>query len=94
MRVVEHQNAHTKVIVMAATPYHHKSLRHRNVNYRSGWWSVSIQVAKNKSIFGTIAGDLSPNGMLTQMLKGLGRLSMVDGYVSKRAASAAQEEVR
>ena len=79
---------------MAVTPYHHKSLRNRNINYRSGWWSVSIQVAKNKSIFGAIVGDLSPNGMLTQMLKGLGRLSMVDGYVSKRAASAAQEEVR
>ena len=57
MRVVEHQNAHTKVIVMAATPYHHKSLRHRNVNYQSGCWSVSIQVAKNKSIFGAIVGD-------------------------------------
>jgi len=42
---------------MSATPYHHKSLRNRNINYRSGWWSVSIQVAKNKSIFGAIVGD-------------------------------------
>ena len=42
---------------MATTPYHHKSLRNRNINYRSGWWSVSIQVAKNNSIFGAIVGD-------------------------------------
>ena len=34
-----------------------KSLRNPNINYRSGWWSVSIQVAKNKSIFGAIVGD-------------------------------------
>ena len=33
-----------------------KSLRNSNINYRSGWWSVSIQVAKNKSIFGAIVG--------------------------------------
>ena len=33
-----------------------KSLRNPNINYRSGWWSVSIQVAKNKSIFGAIVG--------------------------------------
>lgn len=37
--------------------YRHKSLRNPNINYRSGWWSVSIQVAKNKSIFGAIVGD-------------------------------------
>ncbi len=39
---------------MAEGPYYHKSLRNRNINYRSGWWSVSIQVAKNKSIFGAM----------------------------------------
>ena len=33
-----------------------KSLRNPNINYRSGWWAVSIQVAKNKSIFGAIVG--------------------------------------
>ncbi len=38
-------------------PSRHISLRNANINYRSGWWSVSIQVAKNKSIFGTIVGD-------------------------------------
>lgn len=38
-------------------PYFHKSLRNPNINYSSGWWSVSIQVAKNKSIFGAIVGD-------------------------------------
>ena len=39
-----------------ALPYRRKSLRNPNINYRSGWWSVSIQVAKNKSIFGAIVG--------------------------------------
>ncbi len=39
-------------------PYRHISLRNPNINYRSGWWSVSIQVAKNKSIFGAIVGAI------------------------------------
>ena len=38
-------------------PRGRKSLRNPNINYRSGWWSVSIQVAKNKSILGAIVGD-------------------------------------
>lgn len=38
-------------------PLWHKSLRSSAINYRSGWWSVSIQVAKNKSILGAIVGD-------------------------------------
>lgn len=42
---------------MAEQPYRHKSLRNANINYRSGWWSVSVQVAKNKSIFGVIVGE-------------------------------------
>ena len=42
---------------MAEQPYRHKSLRNANINYRSGWWSVSVQVAKNKSIFGAIVGE-------------------------------------
>lgn len=42
---------------MAAQPYRHKSLRNASINYRSGWWSVSVQVAKNKSIFGVIVGE-------------------------------------
>lgn len=42
---------------MAEGVYYHKSLRNPNINYRSGWWSVSIQVAKNKSILGAIVGD-------------------------------------
>lgn len=37
--------------------YWHKSLRNSNINYQSGWWSVSIQVAKNKSILGAIVGE-------------------------------------
>lgn len=41
----------------AHSDYRHNSLRNPNINYRSGWWSVSIQVAKNKSIFGAIVGD-------------------------------------
>ena len=42
---------------MVEAEYHHKSLRNPNINYRSGWWSVSVQVAKNKSILGAIVGD-------------------------------------
>jgi len=45
--------------------YRHKSLRNANINYRSGWWSVSVQVAKNKSILGAIVGErvvLNPLG--------------------------------
>lgn len=38
-------------------PLWHKSLRSSAINYRSGWWSVSIQVAKNKSILGAIVGE-------------------------------------
>lgn len=37
--------------------YRHKSLRSEAINYRSGWWSVSIQIAKNKSILGAIVGE-------------------------------------
>lgn len=42
---------------MAERPYRHKSLRNANVSYRSGWWSVSVQAAKNKSVFGAIVGE-------------------------------------
>ena len=42
---------------MSETVYFHKSLRNPNINYRSGWWSVTVQVAKNKSIFGAIVGE-------------------------------------
>ena len=35
---------------LSETVYSHKSLRNPNINYRSGWWSVTVQVAKNKSI--------------------------------------------
>ena len=42
---------------MAEAECHHKSLRNPNINYRSGWWSVSVQVAKNKSILGAIVGE-------------------------------------
>lgn len=37
--------------------YRRKSLRSPTINYRSGWWSVTIQVAKNKSILGAIVGE-------------------------------------
>ena len=33
-----------------------KSLRHPNINYRSGWFFVTSQVAHNKSVFGAIVG--------------------------------------
>ena len=39
------------------TPAHwHKSLRNPNINYRAGWWAVTVQVAKNKSLLGAIVG--------------------------------------
>jgi len=34
-----------------------KSLRNEHINYRSGWFFVTSQVAHNKSIFGAIVGD-------------------------------------
>ena len=34
-----------------------KSLRNANINYRSGWFFVTSQVAHNKSMFGAIVGD-------------------------------------
>lgn len=37
--------------------YFHKSLRNPAINYRSGWWAATIQVAKNKSILGAIVGE-------------------------------------
>lgn len=33
------------------------SLRNAAINYRAGWWSVTVQVAKNKSILRTVVGD-------------------------------------
>ncbi|MGN0856850.1 MAG: transposase [Candidatus Spyradenecus sp.] len=39
------------------TPAHwHKSLRNPNINYRAGWWAVTVQVARNKSLLGAIVG--------------------------------------
>ena len=34
-----------------------KSLRNENINYRNGWFFVTCQVARNKSIFGAIVGE-------------------------------------
>ena len=34
-----------------------KSLRNTNINYRNGWFFVTCQVARNKSIFGAIVGE-------------------------------------
>ena len=36
--------------------YRHKSLRNPNINYRAGWWAVTVQVAKNKSLLGAVVG--------------------------------------
>ena len=33
------------------------SLRQTAISYRSGWWSVTVQVAKNKSLLGAVVGD-------------------------------------
>ena len=46
--------------------YRHKSLRNPNINYRAGWWAVTVQVAKNKSLLGAIVGK-------TVVLNALGR---------------------
>ena len=32
------------------------SLRQTAISYRSGWWSVTVQVAKNKSLLGAVVG--------------------------------------
>ena len=34
-----------------------KSLRNASINYRNGWFFVTSQVARNKSIFGAIVGE-------------------------------------
>ena len=41
----------------ADTPRFRKSLRNANINYRNGWFFVTFQVARNKSIFGAIVGE-------------------------------------
>ena len=38
-------------------PPFRKSLRNAAINYRNGWFFVTCQVARNKSIFGAIVGD-------------------------------------
>ena len=38
-------------------PFFRKALRNANINYRSGWFFVTSQVAHNKSMFGAIVGD-------------------------------------
>ena len=38
------------------TPFR-KSLRNAAINYRNGWFFVTCQVARNKSIFGAVVGD-------------------------------------
>ena len=39
------------------SPHFRKSLRNANINYRNGWFFVTSQVARNKSIFGAIVGE-------------------------------------
>lgn len=43
-----------------------KSLRNKGINYRAGWWAVTVQVAKNKSLLGAVVGE-------RVVLNGLGR---------------------
>ena len=38
-------------------PRFHKSLRNAKINYRAGWWSVTVQVARNKSLLGAVVGE-------------------------------------
>ena len=52
---------------MKSAPFpRRKSLRNANINYRAGWWAVTVQVAKNKSLLGAVVGD-------KVVLNGLGR---------------------
>ena len=46
--------------------YRRKSLRNKGINYRAGWWAVTVQVAKNKSLLGAVVGE-------RVVLNGLGR---------------------
>ena len=39
------------------SPQFRKSLRNASINYRNGWFFVTFQVARNKSIFGAIVGE-------------------------------------
>jgi len=34
-----------------------QSLRNSQINYRNGWFFVTVQVARNKSVFGSIVGE-------------------------------------
>jgi len=34
-----------------------QSLRNSKINYRNGWFFVTVQVARNKSVFGSIVGE-------------------------------------
>lgn len=40
-----------------AERYFHKSLRHKNIDYRRGKFFVTMQVAHNKSLLGVIVGE-------------------------------------
>jgi putative transposase len=40
-----------------AAPYRRTSLRNAAINYRAGWWAVTMSVAKNKSLLGAIVGE-------------------------------------
>lgn len=37
--------------------HYRRSLRNGNINYRNGWFFVTVQVCHNKSIFGAIVGE-------------------------------------
>ena len=39
------------------SPLFRKSLRNASINYRNGWFFVTFQVARNKSVFGAIVGE-------------------------------------
>lgn len=52
--------------VAANAARYRKSLRNANINYRSGWFFVTVQARHNKSIFGAIVGE-------EVVLNGLGR---------------------
>ncbi len=63
------------VLPPTPAPSFRKSLRNAHINYRSGWFFVTSQVAHNEYVLRHAdeiwVGDISPNGMLNAMIKGL-----------------------
>ena len=62
-------------LLTTPAPSFRKSLRNPHINYRNGWFFVTSQVAHNEYVLRHAdeiwVGDISPNGMLNAMIRGL-----------------------